>query len=197
MKRFLFNLKTITATVHSSFNNNNNRLLFSINKYCNNNNSISCSNKNNICIDFNKNNNNHNKRYYSNKMNLSEDEWRVKLSPAQFKVLREKGTERPDSGEYNKHYEKGVYNCAACDAPLFKSDHKFSSGCGWPSFYDSIPGALTLHEDPSLPGRPRTEICCSKCGSHMGHVFKGEGFNNPIDQRHCVNSISLKFHTEK
>ncbi|KAN0037882.1 hypothetical protein ACTA71_000053 [Dictyostelium dimigraforme] len=184
MKRFLFNLKT--TTINRIFNNNNNRLLFSINNICNS------KDNNRICI-----NNFNNKRYYSNKMNLSEDEWRVKLSPAQFKVLREKGTERPDSGEYNKHYEKGVYNCAACDTPLFKSEHKFSSGCGWPSFYDSIPGALTLHEDPSLPGRPRTEICCSKCGSHMGHVFKGERFNTPIDQRHCVNSISLKFHPEK
>ncbi|KAM9970957.1 hypothetical protein ACTFIR_002822 [Dictyostelium discoideum] len=191
MKRFLFNLKT--TTIQRSFNN---RLLFPINNIY-----ISNSNNNNICINFNNNNNNNNnnnKRHYcNNKMNLSEDEWRVKLTPAQFKVLREKGTERPDSGEYNKNNEKGVYNCAACDTPLFKSEHKFSSGCGWPSFYDSIPGALVLHEDPSLPGRPRTEICCANCGSHMGHVFKGEKFNTPIDQRHCVNSISLKFHPKK
>ncbi|KAK5579930.1 hypothetical protein RB653_009619 [Dictyostelium firmibasis] len=196
MKSFLFNLKKTTTNlnyIHRSINNNNRLLLFPINNISSNNNKLGISSSNNICINFNIKN----KRFYSNKMNLSEDEWRVKLSPAQFKVLREKGTERPDSGEYNKHYEKGVYNCAACDAPLFKSDHKFSSGCGWPSFYDSIPGALELHEDPSLPGRPRTEICCKNCGSHMGHVFKGERFNTPIDQRHCVNSISLKFHSEK
>jgi len=123
---------------------------------------------------------------------LSDEEWRVKLTPEQFKVLREKGTERPGTGEYNKHYEKGVYTCAGCDTPLYTSETKFDSGCGWPAFYDAIPGALEIHEDTSH-GMRRTEIVCKACGGHLGHVFKGEGFSTPTDERHCVNSISLKF----
>eukprot|EP01099_Mayorella_cantabrigiensis_P001582 TRINITY_DN1712_c0_g1_i1.p1 TRINITY_DN1712_c0_g1~~TRINITY_DN1712_c0_g1_i1.p1 ORF type:complete len:153 (+),score=23.80 TRINITY_DN1712_c0_g1_i1:69-461(+) len=123
---------------------------------------------------------------------LSEEEWRVKLTPEQFRVLRLKGTERPGTGEYDKHYEEGVYHCAGCDAPLYKSSTKFNSGCGWPAFFDAIPGALTRHRDDSI-GRTRTEIVCAKCGGHLGHVFKGEGYKNPTDERHCVNSVSLRF----
>eukprot|EP01098_Paradermamoeba_levis_P012946 TRINITY_DN5781_c0_g3_i2.p1 TRINITY_DN5781_c0_g3~~TRINITY_DN5781_c0_g3_i2.p1 ORF type:complete len:147 (-),score=35.39 TRINITY_DN5781_c0_g3_i2:261-647(-) len=128
-------------------------------------------------------------------MSLSEDEWRVKLSPAQFKVLRQKGTESPGTGEYNKHYEKGVYHCAGCDAPLYTSETKFDSGCGWPAFFDAIPGALETHVDKAH-GMTRTEIICKKCGGHLGHVFKGEKFPTPTDERHCVNSISLKFKSQ-
>ena len=121
------------------------------------------------------------------------DEWRAVLSREQFRVLREKGTEQPHTGKYDKHYpSEGVYECAACAAPLYKASQKFSSGCGWPAYFDSIPGAVTRHTDRSF-GISRNEIVCSNCGSHLGHVFKGEGYATPTDERHCVNSISLKF----
>jgi peptide-methionine (R)-S-oxide reductase len=114
----------------------------------------------------------------------------------QFRILREKGTEAPYSGTYDKHMpDSGVYACAACNAPLYKATHKFNSGCGWPAYFDSIPGAVTRHTDSSF-GLARTEIVCSNCGGHLGHVFKGEGYNTPTNERHCVNSISLKFDSE-
>ncbi len=114
----------------------------------------------------------------------------------QFRVLREKGTEAPFTGKYDKHMpEEGVYACAACNAPLYKATHKFKSGCGWPAYFDSIPGAVTRHTDRSF-GMARTEIVCSNCGGHLGHVFKGEGYATPTDERHCVNSVSLKFAPE-
>ncbi|KAI9453386.1 SelR domain-containing protein [Lactarius psammicola] len=122
----------------------------------------------------------------------SDDEWRAILNPEQFRVLRLKGTERPGTGEYEKNKAAGVYSCAACDTPLYKSNTKFDSGCGWPAFYDAIPGAVSRHQDSSL-GVVRVEITCTACGGHLGHVFKGEGFNTPTDERHCVNSISLSF----
>ncbi|KAK0202777.1 peptide methionine sulfoxide reductase msrB [Desarmillaria ectypa] len=142
-------------------------------------------------------------------VNKTDDEWRAILSREQFRVLRQKGTERPGTGEYNHHNEEGAYGCAACGTPLYKSGTKFNSGCGWPAFYDgkeiqlvpaynvltfrtAIPGAVTRHEDKSF-GMTRIEITCTACGGHLGHVFKGEGFNTPTDERHCVNSISLKF----
>ncbi|KDO22557.1 methionine-R-sulfoxide reductase [Saprolegnia parasitica CBS 223.65] len=123
-------------------------------------------------------------------INLSEGEWRTKLSKEQFRVLREKGTERAGTGEYNKHYEEGVYHCAGCDAPLYKSSHKFDSGCGWPAFFDALPGAITAIPDED---GYRVEIVCAACGGHMGHVFKNEGFKNPTNERHCVNSVSIRF----
>ncbi|KAI0272611.1 peptide methionine sulfoxide reductase msrB [Gloeopeniophorella convolvens] len=122
----------------------------------------------------------------------SDSEWRAILSPAQFKVIRQKGTEPAGTGEYEHHEAAGVYNCAACNTPLYKSTTKFDSGCGWPAFFDAIPGAVSRHEDRSW-GMTRIEITCTACGGHLGHVFKGEGFPNPIDERHCVNSISLNF----
>jgi peptide-methionine (R)-S-oxide reductase len=123
----------------------------------------------------------------------TDSEWQAVLSPEQFRILRKKGTEAPGSGKFDKHHpDEGVYTCAGCDAPLYKANHKFNSGCGWPAYYDSLPGAVTRHEDRTL-GMTRTEIVCSNCGGHLGHVFKGEGFPNPIDERHCVNSISLNF----
>ncbi|KAJ1960497.1 Peptide methionine sulfoxide reductase B2, chloroplastic [Dipsacomyces acuminosporus] len=125
-------------------------------------------------------------------VNRTESEWRAILSPEQFRVLRQRGTEAPDTGEYNKKFDAGVYHCGACNAPLYKSTTKFNSGCGWPAFFDAIPGAVSRRKDKSL-GMERTEIVCSQCSSHLGHVFKGEGFNTPTDERHCVNSISLKF----
>jgi len=126
----------------------------------------------------------------------SDSEWRATLSPEQFRILRQKGTEAAGTGEYDKHYEAGVYTCAGCGTPLYKSATKFNSGCGWPAFFDAIPGAVSRHEDKTW-GMKRIEITCTACGGHLGHVFQGEGFPTPIDERHCVNSVSLKFHDEK
>ncbi|KAG5981438.1 hypothetical protein E4U55_002942 [Claviceps digitariae] len=123
----------------------------------------------------------------------SDTEWQAVLNKEQFRILRQKGTEPAGSGTFDKHYpEEGVYTCAGCHAPLYKANHKFKSGCGWPAYFDSIPGAVTRHEDRTF-GMLRTEIVCSNCGGHLGHVFKGEGFPTPTDERHCVNSISLNF----
>ncbi|PFH51944.1 hypothetical protein AMATHDRAFT_74633 [Amanita thiersii Skay4041] len=129
-------------------------------------------------------------------VNKTDDEWRAVLSPEQFRVLRQKGTERAGTGEYDNYYKDGTYLCAGCGAPLYKSATKFKSGCGWPAFFDAIPGAVNRHEDSSH-GMHRTEITCTACGGHLGHVFKGEGFPTPTDERHCVNSVSLKFTDQK
>ncbi|MCW3843825.1 peptide-methionine (R)-S-oxide reductase MsrB [Micromonospora yasonensis] len=120
----------------------------------------------------------------------TEDEWRVRLSPEEFRVLREAGTERPWTGEYVDTKTPGVYHCRACGAELFRSEDKFDSHCGWPSFDDAIPGAVKEIPDNTL-GMRRTEIRCARCDSHLGHVFEGEGFT-PKDTRHCVNSISVR-----
>ncbi|PVU97062.1 hypothetical protein BB561_000774 [Smittium simulii] len=119
-------------------------------------------------------------------------EWKAILSPLQFKVLREKGTERAFVGKYTDNYKKGVYNCAGCNSPLYTSESKFKTHCGWPSFFQAVPNAITLHEDNSL-GMQRTEIVCTNCGGHLGHLFKNEGHSVPTGERHCINSISLNF----
>jgi len=122
---------------------------------------------------------------------VSDSEWKTLLTDEQFRILRMKGTEYPGTGEYNKYYPKdGVFCCAGCHAPLYKSETKFDSGCGWPAFYDGLPGAVK--EVPDADGM-RIEIVCSNCGGHLGHVFKGEGFKTPTNARHCVNSVSIKY----
>ena len=123
----------------------------------------------------------------------SAEAWKKELSPDQYRILREAGTERPFSGEYNTHYENGVYSCAACGNELYKSETKFDSGCGWPSFDEEIPGAVQRKRDRSH-GMIRTEILCARCGSHLGHVFNDGPTATGI--RHCVNSLSLDFKKE-
>ena len=120
-----------------------------------------------------------------------ENKYFKNLTQAEREILANKGTEAPFSGEYNNHFEKGYFVCRACNNKLYESKTKFDSGCGWPSFDDEIPGAIVRYEDNSL-GRQRTEICCSKCDGHLGHVFHGEKIT-PKDTRHCVNSLSIRF----
>jgi len=125
------------------------------------------------------------------KVTKTEDEWREQLSREEYKVLRQAGTERPWAGEYVEAKTEGVYRCRACQAELFRSDTKFDSHCGWPSFWaPQESSAVTLIEDTSL-GMARTEVRCAACDSHLGHLFLGEGYGNPSDARYCINSISL------
>ncbi len=123
---------------------------------------------------------------------INEEELRAKLDPLSYAVLREGATERPFTGEYTDTETVGSYRCKACGSELFRSETKFHSGCGWPSFYAPTSNdAVTLIEDRSLAPRIRTEVRCATCGSHLGHVFEGEGYDVPTDQRWCINSVSL------
>jgi peptide-methionine (R)-S-oxide reductase len=122
---------------------------------------------------------------------LSEEEWAERLSPDERAVLREGGTERAFTGEYTDTKTVGVYACRACGAELFRSETKFESHCGWPSFFTPLAGGSVVEiEDRSL-GMSRTEVRCASCGSHLGHVFAGEGYDTPTNLRYCINSISL------
>ena len=126
------------------------------------------------------------------KVEINEAELKAKLDPLSYEVLRNGATERPFTGEYTDTETIGVYRCKACNAELFRSETKFHSGCGWPSFYaPTADDAVTLIEDRSLAPRIRTEVRCSSCDSHLGHVFAGEGFDVPTDQRWCINSVSM------
>ena len=125
-------------------------------------------------------------------MEQNDEEWKKKLNPEQYRVLRQKGTEAPFSGKLLSERRKGKFSCAACGAELFKSDHKFESGSGWPSFYDvAQSGAIKLEDDTSL-GTYRVEAVCASCGSHLGHVFD-DGPRDKTGKRYCINSVCLDF----
>jgi peptide-methionine (R)-S-oxide reductase len=119
----------------------------------------------------------------------SEEEWKAELTSEEYRILRQKGTERAFTGKYWNEKADGTYVCAACVQKLFESGTKFDSGCGWPSFYDAEPGAVTFHEDNTL-GMRRIECTCSNCGSHLGHIFPDGP--EPTGQRYCINSVSIK-----
>lgn len=123
--------------------------------------------------------------------NRSESEWKTCLSPEQYQVLREKGTEAAFTGKYYKHNDTGVYHCGACGNALFKSDAKFDSGTGWPSFWQPIAADSVRLETDQSHGMSRTEVLCGRCGSHLGHVF--EDGPKPTGQRYCINSVALEF----
>jgi len=121
----------------------------------------------------------------------SDEEWRKELTPEEYAVLRQAGTERPFVGEYTDTETTDVYRCRACQAELFKSDTKFESHCGWPSFYAPLAEERVEYIEDLSTGSKRVEVRCANCGSHLGHVFEGEGYGTPTDQRFCINSISM------
>lgn len=129
------------------------------------------------------------------KVEKTEAEWRKKLTPIQFHVLREAGTERPGTSKFNNFQEKGTYVCAGCDTPLYKSERKFNAHCGWPSFDQAIEENIELDVDFKV-GYARTELKCKTCGSHLGHRFN-DGPQETTGQRHCLNGVALKFVPEK
>lgn len=121
-----------------------------------------------------------------------DEQWRAELTPGEYAVLRQAATEPAFTGEYTDTKTQGIYSCRACGADLFTSDAKFESHCGWPSFFDARDSdAVELIEDRSH-GMVRTEVRCARCGSHLGHLFEGEGYATPTDQRYCINSIAVR-----
>ncbi len=131
----------------------------------------------------------------TNTVTRTEAEWKQQLTPEQYRVLRRAGTERPFGEVYEqfKQQEGGTYYCAGCGAELFSSREKFDSHCGWPSFYDPSNARNVKTRDDFSLGQVRTEVLCAKCGGHLGHVFKGEGFDTPTDLRYCINGVALNF----
>jgi peptide-methionine (R)-S-oxide reductase len=133
----------------------------------------------------------------SEKVVKSDDQWRAELSPEEYRVLREAGTEAPFIGEYTDTETNGIYACRACGAELFRSDAKFHSGCGWPSFFTPLAAETVTEIKDMSHGMVRTEIRCAACDSHLGHVFEGEGYKTPTDLRYCINSISMTLIEDK
>jgi peptide-methionine (R)-S-oxide reductase len=123
---------------------------------------------------------------------LTEAQWRERLQPQEYAVLREAATERPFTGEYTDDRAEGVYSCRACGAELFTSREKFDSHCGWPAFFAPLAQDRVEYVEDRSSGMVRTEVRCANCGSHLGHLFTGEGYDTPTDQRYCINSISLR-----
>ncbi len=126
----------------------------------------------------------------------SDTEWREQLSPQEYAVLRKAATERPFTGEYTDNKRTGIYRCRACGNELFRSDTKFDSHCGWPSFFTPLAGDRVIERRDVSMGMARIEVVCANCHSHLGHVFEGEGYGTPTDLRYCINSISLTFEEE-
>lgn len=129
------------------------------------------------------------------KVAKSDEEWRKQLTPEQYRVLRQAGTERPFGPAYEefKNQGEGTYVCGGCGAELFSSKEKFDSHCGWPSFYDPANAKNVVTREDNAHGMKRVEVLCAICDGHLGHVFKGEGFPTPTDTRYCINGVSLKF----
>jgi peptide-methionine (R)-S-oxide reductase len=129
------------------------------------------------------------------KVAKTDEEWQKILTPEQYRVLRQAGTERAFGPAYEEFKKQGggTYVCAGCGAELFSSKEKFDSHCGWPSFYDPANAKNVIARDDYTHGMARTEVICALCGGHLGHVFKGEGFPTPTDKRYCINAVSLKF----
>ncbi|CAM3564723.1 peptide-methionine (R)-S-oxide reductase MsrB [Tsukamurella ocularis] len=126
------------------------------------------------------------------KLELSDSEWRKRLTAPEYRVLREAGTEAPFKGEYTDTKTAGVYRCRACGEELFRSDAKFESHCGWPSFFSPLAGDKIIERVDNSLGMRRVEVLCANCDSHLGHVFEGEGYDTPTDLRYCINSISMR-----
>lgn len=131
------------------------------------------------------------KNSYTPAVVKTDQEWRQELSPEEFRVLRQSGTERAYTGEYTDTHTEGVYKCRACGSELFRSNEKFDSHCGWPSFFaPSEEGTVRYIHDRTM-GMDRVEVRCANCDSHLGHVFEGEGYGTPTDKRYCINSVSM------
>lgn len=127
----------------------------------------------------------------TNYEDFTDEQWRERLDPLSFAVLRQKGTEPPFSGEYTDTETEGVYSCKACGAELFRSQEKFHSHCGWPSFFSPLAGDRIIKREDLSHGMRRVEALCARCKSHLGHVFEGEGYDTPTDLRYCINSVCL------
>ena len=130
----------------------------------------------------------------ADKIRKSNEEWKKILTPEQYHITREKGTERPFSGKYYLLDENGIYNCISCGNPLFRSENKFDAGCGWPSYTEPVSESSVIYEEDRNHGMIRTEVRCAKCDAHLGHVF--DDGPEPMGQRYCINSVAIDFKKE-